>query len=220
MAALLLSVGGMSAADPAPQDILRNARLNQSGQHRVLDGHLRHGPTIIPFRLTFDGDTVRYAFTNPPEELVLHLGDRSSRLDESTKGGTERIPASRLDGKVRGTDITFEDIALKFLYWPSVTLEGDQVILTRGCWKLLLQPGISKGSQYGSVRLWVDKQSGAFLQADAFDKAGKLAKRFKVIAPQRINGEWILKKMRIEQMGNPNDDTPTYLEIEGMEKSS
>ena len=144
---------------------------------------------------------------------------KSSRLNEVTKEGNERVPASRLETRVRGTDITFEDIALKFLYWPSVALEGDQVIMTRGCWKLLLQPGSSKASQYGSVRLWVEKQSGAFLQADAFDKNGKLAKRFKVIAPQRINGEWILKKMRIEQMANPNDDTPTYLEIEGVEKS-
>ena len=67
------------------------------------------------------------------------------------------------------------------------------------------------------MQLWVEEESGAFLQADAYDHAGKLVKRFKVIAPQRINGEWILKKMRIERLDSA-DDTPTYLEIEGVEK--
>jgi len=219
LAALLCGVAaGAFALDPGPQEILRSARLNQSGQHRVLDGHLRHGPLVVPFRLVFDGNLIRYEFSNPPEALVLRLGERGSRLEEVTKSGEERVTQSQLDKKVRGTDITYEDIALKFLYWPKATLQGEQTLLTRRCWKLLLQPAAPGDSQYGGVMLWVEKESGAFLQADAYDRAGKLAKRFKVIAPQRINGEWILKKMRIERMDGLGDDTPTYLEIEGVEK--
>src|SRR5271154_2205527 len=80
-----------SAADPSAQDILKSARLNESGQHRVLDGHLRHGAQIVPFRLVFDGDLIRYDFSNPPEALVLRLGERGSRLEEVTKSGAERV---------------------------------------------------------------------------------------------------------------------------------
>ena len=181
----------------------------------MLDGHLRQGAQVVPFRLVFDGNLIRYEFSNPPETLVVRLGEQGSRLEEVTKSGEQRV--SRFDKKVRGTDITYEDIALKFLYWPKAALQGEETMLTRRCWKLLLQPASPAESQYGTVMLWVEKESGAFLQADAYDLAGKLVKRFKVISAQRINGEWILKKMRIERLDS-DDDTPTYLEIEGVEK--
>ncbi len=217
LAGLLCLTAAAAFAQDA-ETILQSARLNQSGQHRVLDGRLRHGPLVVPFRLVFDGNVVRYQFSNPPEELTLRLGEKSSRLEDATANGERRVTQAQLDKQVRGTDITYEDVALKFLYWPRTALQGEQTLLTRRCWKLFLQPGAPGDSQYGGVMLWVEKESGAFLQADAYDRAGKLAKRFKVISPQRVNGEWILKKMRIERMDNTGDDTPTYLEIEGVEK--
>ena len=217
LAAIGVAATGATAPAPSAQDILRSARLNESGQHRVLDGHLRHGAQVVPFRLVFDGDLIRYEFSNPPEALVLRLGEHGSRLEEVTKSGEERVSQAQFDKTVRGTDITYEDIALKFLYWPNAALQGEETKLTRRCWKLALQPASGGESQYGTVILWVEEESGAFLQADAFDHAGKLVKRFKVIAPQRINGEWILKKMRIERLDS-GDDTPTYLEIDGVEK--
>jgi hypothetical protein len=200
-------------ADPTPQEILAGARLNESGQHRVLDGHLRQGPLVVPFRLTFDGNVIRYDFSNPAESYVVQLGDEGSRLEDVTASGEKRVSQSQLADKVRGTEITYEDIALKFLYWPKAILRGEDTMLTRRCWKLLVQPATPAGSQYGTVILWVEKESGAFLQADAYDRAAKLVKRFKVVSAQRVDGEWILKKMRIERMDS-DDDEPTYLEID------
>jgi len=54
------------------------------------------------------------------------------------------------------------------------------------------------------------------MQAEAFDAADKLSRRFKVISGQPIgDGLWILKEMRIESFGGRSKEpTPTYLDID------
>ena len=109
---------------------------------------------------------------------------------------------------------------MRFLYWPKgATMDGSQVLLLRGCWIVSVYPPKSAGSQYGKVKLWVDKESGALMQAEAYDPSGKFARRFKVVSGQKIAGAWYLKQMRIEApAGGRKDATPTYLEVEGLVK--
>jgi hypothetical protein len=205
IAALLLAC--TAQAEPTARDILEAARMNQTDQHRTFKGQLRNGPTTIPFRLIFDGPEVRYEFSKPEETLVLKFGENSSKLELVRPGDRQRVTA--LNQKVRNTDISYEDLALRFLYWPNATLEGQQTVMTRRCWKLHLEPAARDDSQYGMVLLWVEQESGALLRAEGYDKAGLLSKRFEVRST---------KQMRIEQMekGRATDKTPTYLEIEGL----
>ena len=200
-----------------PLEILAKARFNEAAQTLVLDGQVRHGETKIPFRLTLDQGEIQYEFFNPGQTLVLQLGDKSSRLVEVTKNGTERVVTdAQFDQKVRGTDISYEDLAMRFLYWPTAKIVGRDIMLTRSCWKLRVDPGSPKNSQYGYVLLWIEKQSGALVQVETYDKAGVLLKRFEVKSVQKINGGYILKQMRLQEMenGEPKDSTPTYLEIQ------
>jgi len=200
-----------------PYEILAKVRQNQTGQHRVLDGQLRHGETVIPFRLTMDEGEITYQFFNPDEALVLHLNDKGAQLDEVTKKGTERVVSeAQYDKSIRGTEISYEDLAMRFLYWPVAKIAGEEVMLTRNCWKLRVEPGSEKNSQYGYVMLWIEKQSGGLAQVETYDRSGNLVKRFKANSVQRAaGGGYILKEMRIQRMvdGKPADPTPTYLEI-------
>ncbi len=220
LAALCLS--GFAATEPPPDahEILRVVRLAQASQHQTLEGRLRNGPKVLPFRLTIDGSTIRYEFINPSQTIQLRLLEKDSRLEEVTRSGTEKVTAARFDKPVRDTDISYEDLAMKFLYWPNATVEGEQMLLLRKCWKIHAEPATKNDSQYASVTLWIDKESGALMQAEAFDHSGKFARRFKVISGQKIEGAWILKQMRIEAATDaaPKDKTPTYLEISGAEK--
>lgn len=206
---------GASAIGDDPFEILANARRNQVAQHRVLDGQLRHGETAIPFRLTLDGDEIKYEFSDPGLTLILRLGKNGPRLEEVTKKGTAQVVSeAQYDRAIRGTVITCEDLSMRFLYWPVAKIEGEQIMLTRNCWKLHVEPGPVK-SQYGFVRLWIEKQSSALVRVETHDRAGNLAKRFEVKSVQKIEGGYLLKQMRVERMenGKPDDPTPTYLEI-------
>lgn len=207
-----------AAAEPQPdaQEILRNIRINQSAQHRVLHGRLRTGGTVIPFRLVLNGNEIRYEF--PDGAIVLRLGENGSQLFEETKSGSQKVSPARFDAPVRGTDITYEDLALKFLYWPRTKIEGEETKLAQKCWKLHLEPASSGDSQYATVLLWAAKRGGEFLQAEGYDRSGQIMKRFKVVSGQRdpVTGGWMLKQMRIEQLAGAGsrDRAPTYLEIE------
>src|SRR5437868_4831709 len=199
---------------PDAQKVLANVRLRQSQQQIDLRGQLRQDARIIPFRLVQNGPVVRYLFTNPEETFQVRLGANDSRLDEITRTGQERIAPARLDEPIRQTAITYEDLALKFLYWPNARVIGNDFIRTRNCWKLQLQAPTSD-SQYASVTLWVDKDSGALMRMEGYDPSGKLRKRFEVVSAQKIEDRWYLKQMRVEAIDSQSGrvTTRTYLEI-------
>ena len=208
------STATAAAPSPSAKQILDQVRLQQSVQQLDLQGQLRSGATIIPFRITQTGPVIRYTFANPPEVLQLRLGEDGTRLDLVTENSTKKFAASRLEEKIGGTGVTYGDLALKFLYWPNAEVASAESIRTRDCWKLRLQAP-SRDSPYGTVLLWVDKESGAMMRLEGYDKSGQLAKRFEVISAQKIEGRWFLKQMRIEEMqsGTNKVQSRTYLEI-------
>lgn len=213
---VLLSVLAFPAvsAPPTAKEILASVRLQQAQQQIDLQGQLRENEKVIPFHLTQTGPVIRYTFSNPDEALQLRLGENDSRLEEVTRSGVERIAPAQFDHKVRGTGVSYEDLALKFLYWQNVRMTGDDTIRTRNCWKLELKAP-SRQSQYSDVFLWVDKGGGALMRMEGYDWNGQLAKRFEVVSAQKIEGRWFLKQMRIEEIqpGTGKVQARTYLEI-------
>ena len=221
----LIQTGTTASVLAAPEDpleILHHARLNQASQYRVLEGRVRHGETVIPFRLALEGGEIRYEFSNPDQTLVLQLGEKGSRLVEITKKGGEReVTDAQYDRPVRGTEITYEDLSMRFLYWPVAKILGEEVLVTQNCWILRVEPASGKDSQYGAAKLWIQKRSGALVRVETYDHRGNFVKRFEVISVQKVEGGYVLKQMRIQRMlnGKPGDSTPTYLEIQSPDKA-
>ncbi len=213
-ALFLISTVAVLAEPPTAKEILASVRLQQAQQQIDLQGQLRENEKNIPFHLTQNGPLIRYGFTNPDETLQLRLGENDSRLEEVTRGGVEKITPAQFDRKVRGTGVTYEDLALKFLYWPDARVTGENSIRTRNCWKLELKAP-SRQSQYSNVFLWVDQSGGALMRVDAFDWNGHLSKRFEVVSAQKIENRWFLKQMRIEELDPATKKVVarTYLEI-------
>src|SRR5438132_14004867 len=135
---LLLAIIALSAAEPIPsaKEILTSVRLQQAQQEIDLQGQLREDATVVPFRITQTGTIIRYSFANPPEALQLRLGETDSRLEELSQSGVEKIAPAQFDRKVRNTAVTYEDLALKFLYWPNARVLGQDPVRSRLCWKL------------------------------------------------------------------------------------
>ena len=137
---LLCAVNGalLAVAAPFPEakEVLAQVRAHQAQQEFELQGELREGPTVVPFRLTQTGPVIRYTFSNPDEALQLRLGENDSRLEEVTREGVEKIAPAQFDRKVRGTSVTYEDLSLRFLYWPG-RVTGENESRTVNCWKLV-----------------------------------------------------------------------------------
>ena len=203
-----------AAPPPSAKEILDSVRMLEARQQIDLEGQLREDEKVIPFHLTQTGPLIRYSFADPEEVLQLRLGENGSRLDLVTAAGSEKFPAEKLNEKNRGTGISYEELALKFLYWPNPRVLGDETVRTRSCWKLQ-SVAPSRDSQYWNVVIWVDKASGALMRMEGYDWNGKLAKRFEVISAQKIDDRWFLKQMRVEELqpGTNKVRARTYLEI-------
>jgi outer membrane lipoprotein-sorting protein len=211
---LLIPLSAGAQSPPSAKDILASVRMMESRQQIDLQGQLRQDNNVVPFHLVQNGPLIRYSFANPDEVLQLRLGEKSSRLDLVTDNGTEQFAASKLEQKIRGTGVTYEDLAFKFLYWPAARVLGEENVRTRNCWKLQLRAP-SRESQYSNILLWVDKASGALMRMEGYDWNAQLVKRFEVVSAQKIDNRWFLKQMRIEELqpGTNHVQSRTYLEI-------
>ena len=211
---IFLPVLTHGASPPSAQQILASVRMVEASQQIDLQGQLRENDIVIPFHLMQNGPLIRYSFNNPDEVLQLRLGQSSSRLDFVTGAGTEKFATGRLSQKIRGTSLTYEDLAFKFLYWQTARVLGEENVRTRNCWKLQLRAP-SRESQYSNVLLWIDKTSGALMRMEGYDWNAQLAKRFEAVSAQKIDNRWFLKQMRIEELqpGTNHVQSRTYLEI-------
>lgn len=202
-------------------DILRTVREAQSVKRQTLNGQLRTDAGVtLPFLLVSDGPRIQYRFQPPAPAATfqVQLNDENSQLQEVGSG--ERLSPLNFDKPVLSTDLTYEDLALRFLYWSRSRIVDEDTVKTRRAWKLRCDaPG--RRSDYSSVNLWIDKESGALLKAEGYDWDGGLLKRFDVISAQKIEGAWYLKQMRIETLdpaAGGKVRSRTYLEIKGVAK--
>jgi len=216
LAACILLTGQMRAAEPGAEEIIAAARLNPLGNEVALAAQLRAGSVKVPFTLEVKDNSVRYTFENPDQSIILTMEGDTSRLLESRGHHAKAIPVNRLSESVRGGLITYEDISLGFLHWPNPKLLGEETVRTRSAWKIEI-PAPPGSSQYGVVRVWVDKASAALLRIEGYNSSGNLSKRFEVISAQKIDDQWMLKQMRVARIDPDTRKTTgiTYLEVLG-----
>ena len=208
---------GAAASEPDPQELLKVARFASTQQTAAVRGRLRAGAASTPFTLRVEFGKLRFAFENPPRVFEVRLDQESSGVVDAQGRPLRR---GMQEPVANGVDVTVEDLSLGFLYWPDARLLGQETVRTRPAWKIELRPGRSR-SEFAIVRVWLDQDSGALLRIEGFDWKGHLSRRFEVVSGQRIDGQWMLKQMRIEKFSPESASRPlnrSYLEILGKEE--
>src|SRR5215217_8085426 len=121
----------VTAADnppPSGEEILTMVRMSQALQDlRQLKGRLRNDDTgqEFPFLLTMSDNVIRFVFPDPPKEIInLDLKDNGTKLTRTSSAGRVEMPSSLYSERVRQTAINFEDLSMRFLYWPNAKVVG------------------------------------------------------------------------------------------------
>ena len=200
------------------EEILQAARMNPTSHPATLHARIRGEGSSTPLTIRLKNRVIAYEFTSPEESILLKLDPTETKLSEKSAGVIKAISENHLHESIRDTGVTYEDLSLGFLYWPRPVLQGEQIIRTRPAWTIDLQAP-AKEPLYGVARVWIDKESGAILRIEGYDKKGLLLRRFEVISAQKIDGLWMLKQMRIESFlpGNPTPLSRHYLGVLGKE---
>ena len=215
-AAFLLLASSQALRCQSAEEILQAARLNPTSRTAVLKAQIRGEGAPLPLTIRLHDGVIRYEFTQPDQAIILKLDPCRTSLRERLGSTTKEITPTHLHDAVRDTGVTYEDLSLGFLYWPDPQLQGEQTIRSRPAWKIDLQAP-SGEPLYGVARVWIDKESGAILRMEGYDKKGLLLRRFEVVSAQKLDDLWMLKQMRIESFepGKPDPLSRRYLEVLG-----
>ncbi len=190
------------AQQPDPDAILRGARM--AATLTVLDeglsGNLTQGRQKIPVTLFLKGDDIQFQFSEGGKWSVFHmrLGQNSYDLSEIVDGKTIAFPPAKLVQPIAGTDLTYEDLSMRFFYWPDPILEGQENVNGEPCHKIRINKPRGGAGRYETVYVWVHTKYGAFMRIRGHDRNGGLVKEFQVQNVMQVDKDvWTLRKMQV-----------------------
>jgi hypothetical protein len=200
---LFLLTGLAAAQQPDAKTILEGARMaaTLTKLEDGLSGHLRQGRNRTPVTLFLKGKDIQFQFSEnngPWRGFHMHIGDQAFNLSEVVDGKMRKLPPDRLMAPIAGTDLTYEDLALRFFYWPNPRLEGEENVGGQPCYKIRIDKPRGTAGRYEVVYVWVHRKFGAFIQIRGHDKNGGLVKEFQVEDVMQIAKDtWTLRKMQV-----------------------
>lgn len=184
------------------QAILEGARISATLTEldEGLSGNLTKDGRKVPVTLHLKGKEIQFQFSEkggPWQIFHMRLADQEYKLFEIKDGKTVDFPGDKLTQPIAGTDLTYEDLALRFFYWPDPKHEGMESVGGRACHKLRLNKPANSPGRYEAVYVWVDQEVGAFMQIRGHDKSGALVKEFQVRDIMKVGNVWTLKRMQV-----------------------
>lgn len=221
---LLLASAGRAADDEpkTAEEILRIVRLSYALQDHKMNGRLRDDATgrTEPMTLTMEDRVMRFLFTNTPKEIVhLDLNTSPATLYQVRSGGSAQVQGDQYSASVRGMAFNYEDLSLRFLYWPRPQLMGEGRVSAQKCWIVrVTNPG--RDGPYYVVDIWVHKGSGGAAKMEAYDRNSKVVKRYQVTKVQTVDKATVLKELKVETINPFNGDVKgrTYMTLDNPEK--
>lgn len=209
---------------PHADELLAAMReMTVSQGNKDVSGTIRKGRLKVPFNLSARGETMVYQYKDAAgdwQRFDVRIGSRSAELMLVQKGKAQVMNAAQYTRTIAGTDVCYEDLSLRFLYWKGGTVQAnaaDSRIKGRDCYVVQVPNPKPGQGQFAWVRMWVDKENGTTWQIDGYGADGKLRKRFSITSVQRLSdGTWFFKQMKLE-VRNPQNPERTqalnYLEI-------
>ena len=196
-------VTGAAAQQPNAQQILEGARISATltKLDAGLSGQLRKGGASTPITLFLKGKDIQFQFSEnkgPWRIFHMQIGDKDFNLYEIVHGKTLEFPAAKIVQPIANTDLTYEDLALRFFFWPDPVLEATEDVGGQSCYKLRIDKPKGSSGRYEVVYVWIHTKFGAFMRIRGHDRSGGLVKEFQVEDIMKVEGNvWTLRKMQV-----------------------
>jgi hypothetical protein len=213
--AFALIASALSAHAQDADAMIKDIRLAASVQKSDLSGDIRKGGAKTPLTLFLREGDIQFELGGG-DRFHIRMGDEKCTLleiDPKTHA-TSPFPSAKLSAPVAGTDLTYEDLTLRFLYWPNAKLEGEEKSRGEDCYKVRLDNPGKEGS-FGVVYVWIHRKYGAFWTIKAYDRKGEEIKEFDVLKVMKLpDGTWTLQQMEIDTKAGGKIQSTSYLEFD------
>lgn len=128
-------------------------------------------------------------------------------------GRVTPLSNSMLGRRFFDSDITLEDMAENFWYWPERSLGGEENVGEYHTVVVNLRPGPSTPSTYSLVRTWLAPDLALGLRSKLYDHAGGLAKTVSLYRILKFDDRWVPGIVTVE----PSDQRSRTV-IEGLSR--
>lgn len=191
----------------------------QTGTLKIRDAKGRRTEVSIQFQISttemnasgWSGDYQTTATNTPARLEIMHTDGQPNRYRLSENGGSKELEGNQAMIPFAGSDFWLADLGLEFFHWPQQKVLKKEVKRSRGCTVLESTNPNPSANSYLRVVSWIDSESGGIVQAWAYDANNKLFKEFYPKDFKKINGQWQVKEMDIE---NDQTGSRTRLEFE------
>ena len=141
LAVFLIATLPALAQAPDAKTILEGARMSATltKLDEGLSGNLRKDGRKIPVTLFLKGKDIQFQFSETKGQwrgFHMTLGDNDFRLSEIVDGKMKEFPADKIVMPIAGTDLTYEDLSLRFFHWPNPQREGNEEVGGQPCFKI------------------------------------------------------------------------------------
>ena len=113
-------------------------------------------------------------------------------------------PGKVPEGKIMGTDVTWWDLTLDFLWWDNPRFEADregESVHGQKCCVILVSPPDPAPPGISAVRIWADKRTGCMMQAEALDADMKPVRRLWGTRVRKFGERWMANVLEVETLG-------------------
>jgi hypothetical protein len=139
---------------------------------------------------------------------VLHVGDyfNTYSLAENDQGLIANVIELKTLNEKEVTipfahsDFWVCDLGLEFFHWPEQKILKKEVKRSRGCSVLESTNPDPSTNGYSRVVSWIDNDGGGIVQAFAYDAQGKKLKEFYPNSVEKVNGQYQVKEMEIDNV--------------------
>ena len=206
-------------------DILAAVRSSYGNKTQTFRGQIRPrkiGFKLIPLNITLSAKLIRLEFFESnrsemevDEIIKFEMIDRQYEITRIKNGISKKLELPRFNERIRSTDLTYEDLAMRFVEWPRPKLIGAEKAKGGKAWKIrCTNPDTSNG--YSFVDAWVSQKSGALVRMNGYNSKSQIVKSFEVDSVQQYKGDWYLEMMHVRTFPVDAKSKPTssYLKLE------
>lgn len=201
------------------EQIMERARIGATLQSTDLHGKIRKDRKETPVSLFLRNQDIQFTTGAGKQRFHMRLGDGKHELFEmDDKGRQGAFPKDKLSQEIAGSDLTYEDLSLRFFYWPNPQLEGEERVDIHNCWKIRLNnPG--KSGDYAAMYVWIHQKYGAFMKIEGFDQKGNKLKQFTVEKVMKLpDGGTTVKTVKVASYKGDRVTGISYLEFDKPKK--
>lgn len=189
MAAAFLAVSALAGESAKPV-------LSRDASAKELVENCR---TMIPRDVELSGRIIlRSRRGIPIAEYNYRLSRRNAQTDLQLTDDDGRSVEFEREGRILKTDVTWSDLTLDYLWWDDFSFDKEregETVHGQICSVVVMK----KGER--TVRVWVDRKTGAMLQAEEF-RGDRAIRRLWGTRVKKFGERWMANVMEVETVGS------------------